>query len=237
MALSILPNQIVDATNNVFRYLLDADLQHKCHFEFTILRNPFAGFSGQVGGGSGIAAGINAAVGTAGLAADVLVTKFFLESIEFPLGINLEYNDYNGRKRVENIVHPEEVTLRFIETEGAVVLRYFTQWRNEIVVPETTKMGQSLTDSLVASLPFASMFTGNEGGYVFRDNQKAAKRTGMLLIKPKSGQVELTNFPRILFHGLMFKSLSNQNVGQGATENMTWDITLSVEDIKVPLLF
>jgi len=252
----------------VLEYLQKVSLQHKCKFEFLITRNPLDDIDKSQDVLSNV---VDVALSVAGTAADVLITKFFLQSINFPSEASLEYERLNGNKYVKSIVYPETVKLQFLETEDGIVRRYLTEWFRKIFVPVPkdgpinskglglgavigaaaggvvgglggnagsgaagfvggAALGGALGSTLGMGVPEAKA-----GSYVFKDNQEAAKRTGMLLMYPKDGSFPL--YPRIMFYGLSIMSIGDYTVDQKDEAPLMYDVEFSVDEIKIPQIF
>ena len=251
----------------VIDYLQRVSLQHKCKFEFLITRNPLDDVDRSQDIASNV---VDVALSVAGAAADVLITKFFLQSLSFPSEVSLEYERLNGNKYVKSIVYPESVKMQFLETEDGVVRRYLTEWFKKILIPvpkdgPISKHGLGLgTVAGAAAGGVVGGLAGGAGGavggfaagavlggsfgaglgmgvpeakagsYVFKDNQEAAKRTGMLLMFPKDGSFPL--YPRIMFYGLSIMSIGEYSIDQKDDEPLKYDVEFSVDEIKIPQL-
>jgi hypothetical protein len=250
----------------VLDYLRNVDLQSKCRFEFLITRNPAEDIEKGQDLVSNIIDGV-AAVG--GLAADVLVTKFFLQSLEFPSEASYEFQRVNGRQYVKSIVYPDTVKMEFLESEAGIVRRYLTEWMRKVAIPApkdgplnkaATGIGAVLGavggaaalgaagsagaavggfaggavvgGAIGASLGLSSPQGAKAGSYVFKDNQKAAKRTGMLLMFPRDNSAPL--YPRIMFYGLCIKNIGAYTVNQNDNEPMRYTVEFSIDEIKIP---
>lgn len=250
----------------VLDFLRSTDLQSKCRFEFLITRNPAEDIEKGQDLVSNIIDGV-AAVG--GLAADVLVTKFFLQSLEFPSEVSYEYHRVNGRQYVKSITYPDTVKMEFLESESGVVRRYLTEWMRKIAVPAPkdgplNKTGAGVGavvgafagavaagaagsagaavggfaggavvgGAIGASLGLSSPEGAKAGSYIFKDNQKSARRTGMLLLFPRDNSAPL--YPRIMFYGLCIKSIGMYNLNQNDAEPLKYTVEFSIDEIKIP---
>jgi len=236
-------------------YLTNLDLQAQCKFELFLVRNPINQFAtgANTGGTLGAAnAAINVATSVVGVAADLFVMKFHIQEITVPNEIKIEYERINGNKYAKAVIYPETINLKILADDAGLVRRYITQWKNEIMVPAGTRgvlggvagavagavggaAGGVLT-GLSSSLNSGG-FPGEEGTYVFKDNQEAAKRTGMLLLKPtNSGANLISRYPRIMMHGVVYQELNDYNLKQDNPDPLMYDLTCSVDEVKIPNL-
>lgn len=220
-----------DFNQSALDYLRNVDLQHKCKFEFSIIRNPFASV-----GASGVSKGVQVfrtVTGAAGLASDVLISKFFLKSLTFPTGIGFEIERVNNTTYPKAITYPEGVTMTFIDSEAGLVRRYITEWMQAIAKPYQ-KPGLSLS----SFIPFAGAFGSSpydpkQDSYEFEDNMKAAKRDAILILKPKDSKTPI--YPRVMFYGLLPKAHPQLEVMQDSADPIEYSIEFTVDNIKVPV--
>jgi hypothetical protein len=219
-----------DFNDAAFQYLLSAEMQHKCKFEFSIIRNPLANI-----GTSGISGSVSVArtiVSAAGLAADVVISKFFLQSITFPTGVSFETERINNITYIKGLVYPESVSMTFIDVEAGLTRRYLTEWMKNIVKPyESPNLLQSLNP--FKGLIGSSSYDPQEGSYVFEDNIKAAKRDAILILKPKDNSFPV--YPRFMFYGLLPKGSPTLTIGQDEQDIIKYEQEFTVDDIKTPL--
>jgi hypothetical protein len=246
--MSTLPSSPLD-------YLINLDLQAQCKFELFLVRNPIN--QGALGANTNDTVGkINAAVNVAtsivGVAADLFVMKFHIQEITVPNEIKIEYERINGNKYAKNVMYPETINLKILADDAGLVRRYITQWKNEIMVPAGTRgvlggvagavagavggAAGGVITGLSSSLNSGG-FPGEEGTYVFKDNQEAAKRTGMLLLKPINESAGLiSRYPRIMMHGVVYQEMDDYNLKQDSSDPLMYNLTCSVDEVKIPNL-
>lgn len=140
-------------------FLQKIDPQFKNHFIFVVTRNPFQSTS------------ILSTIGsTLGAPVDLAVNFFYVRSVTFPNSVAFEYDKVNTDAYVKSLKIADNVRLTFMEDEKGTVKRYLKEWEKKVAFPST--------DNLLGSGPF-----GERKGYIFADNQAAAKRTGILLMR------------------------------------------------------
>lgn len=144
-----------------------------------------------------------------------VVTTLYLQSLDFPSGLTIEYDEIS--KKPKALIKPDTVSATFIEDEKGTVWRYFQTWRKTIayVVPSWNVMSSNVE-------------------YVFADNQEASERIGILILQPskKIGY----KFPRIMFYGLKFKNIEQLQVGYTDGGNLTYTVVMTVKEIAAPLV-
>ena len=153
-----------------------------------------------------------------------LITTLYIQTITFPGGPKLEYEETSAR--VKGLVKPEQVSFTFLEDENGTVWRYLQSWRKSIVYVSPPK-GDGLS-------PVTSALFSSNVEYVFSDNQEASERIGILLLS--SGKKMGYKFPRIMFYGLKFKEFEDITVGYTEQNNLTYTVTCAVREIGAPLV-
>lgn len=193
-------------TPRIVRYLEKLDLQHVSKFDFLLFRDPTEQFSSS--GGLDVAK--FAVTNLVGLPLDMLVAKIYVSKISFA-PTKVEYERVNGDYYPKEVVYPDSVQLTFIEDEKGLVARYLADWMDDIAFP-------------------TSAFDARQG-HTFRDNQDFAKRTGILLLANKQGNIP--TFPRITFFGLCPKGPDNIEVDMSKGDNLTYTVDFACRDVRI----
>lgn len=159
-----------------------------------------------------------------GNVADVLVTQVYLAAIDVP-GRTYEWSLGLDEKYVSAVAFPETVTMEFIEDEKGTVRRYLSEWESNIAFVKPP-----------AGFGIAQAF--GQGSYgrslIFKDDQQAAKRNAILILKGTRKGFSL--YPRITYHGLAIKTIETYKIGHAEKDNLRYQVTLSVDDITIPVL-
>lgn len=238
-------------------YLTNLDLQAQCRFELFLVRNPLKQLSAGANTGGVLGAlntVANVTTSVVGAAADLFVSKFHIQEISLPSDIKIEFERVNGSRHAKEVVYPETVTMKILADDAGLVRRYLAQWRSEVIVPAGTRggilgvaagaaagaiggIGGAAVSGLTSSLSDGG-FPGEEGTYVFKDNQEAAKRIGTLVLKPNDSSAGLiSKYPRIMLYGLVFQELGDYTFRQDESSPLMYELTCSLDEIKIPLLF
>lgn len=140
-------------------FIQKMDPQMKNHFIFIVTRSPWQSTTvlGAIGS-------------TIGAPIDIAVNFFYVRSVTFPNSVSFEYDKVNTDAYVKALKIADNVRVTFMEDEKGTVKRYLKEWEKKVAFPST--------DNLLGSGPF-----GERKGYIFNDNQAAAKRTGILLMR------------------------------------------------------
>lgn len=219
-----------------FNERLDLDLQYNCKYEFLITRNPLDSIESK----STLSSIVNVGANALGSVVDILVTRLYIDNIDFPGGISFEYERVNGNNYVKGVSYPDEVTMTFLEDEKGTVRRYLTEWIGSVAVPSVSNLGALASAVDATGISVAGNANVKEGTYTFKDNQEQAKRTGLLLMKNASeSDFPLPGFdkyPRIMFYGLVIKANPTYSIGHEKTDHMAYNVLFSIDEIKIPLL-
>lgn len=202
----IKPKGLASLNVKVGELLSNIDLQQKSRFDFLLFRTPFTSLPG------GIDSVISSAASVAGLSADLAVAKIFVQSITFPAGMKVEFERINGDVYTKDLIYPESVNIKFLDDERGLVMRYLQDWFNDIMIPSST--------------------TDTKQGYVFRDNQENARRTAILLLGNMKGKFP-PKYPRITFYGLIPKEIQDITIGQEEKDNLTYDVSFMVREVRI----
>jgi hypothetical protein len=212
----LVPQGIQKYNQQAFKYLLKMNVQPRSKFDFLIFRSP--------GSASASFSALSAGMDIVGMGVDIVMAKIHVTDLTF--GPNkLSIKRINGDQYVEDIEYTDTITAKFIEEERGLVMRYLMDWFGDIYVPSTT--GGTNTGTLLNSI-----VVNTKRGYVFKDNQEAARRTGMLLMANGRGKFP-GYYPRITFYGMIPKAIEDISIGQDNKEHMTYDVSFSVRDIRV----
>lgn len=137
---------------------------------------------------------------------DPVVTRFHLYDIDIPL-LGFEYERYNGKREIVNIVYPDEVSCTFLETSSGVVKGYLRKWQSEIGVynPLTKE-------------------------YNFQDDQTGSKKKVYIFpygkdIFPTLEYIEIT--------GLKFQSMDPLHFGHDSGEIEKIKVTFSCDNAQI----
>lgn len=195
------PKGLQALTPKIAKTILDMNLQQKSRFDFILSRTP---------GDNETPFGIGTVGSILGLGTDLYVGKVFVQKITYSQN-KLVTDKVNGDEYVKDIEYPTGVTINFLEDEFGSCMRYLQDWLNDIYFPAS-----------VAS---------TKRGYIFRDNQEGARRTGLLLMANLRGKFPPT-FPRVTFYGLFPKDLGQITIGQDEKDNLTYDVEFSVREIR-----
>jgi hypothetical protein len=106
-----------------------------------------------------------------------------------------------------------DITMTLRLDDVGVTMRWLNEWVQDVIKPDPDYFGN----------------------YIYSDNIEQGKRTGILLIEPAQGGYPF--FPRINLHGLMIKSVSKIELDSSEGDPIDVDITLSADDVRIPLLF
>lgn len=205
-----------DIDKDTIQKLIYMDLQQKNKLKLFLLPTS-EGFSLSAGGALG-----------AGLAlAGNIITTTYLQSIDLPGGLTLEYDDFT--KRPKAILRPEAVTMTFLEDEKGTVWRYLQTWRKSIAYVAPPKKGGFAASATATATLFSS-----DVEYVFADNQEASERIGVLILQ--SGRKMGYKFPRIMLYGLKFKNFENLQLGYTDQGNLTYTVSFVVREVAAPLI-
>lgn len=191
----------------IIAYIQKASLQQKNKWDFLLFRNPLTPNVSS----NGI---LGAVQGVAGVAVDALISKTFVQSIQFHAGVKFTTERAGGDFYVKDIEYPESVSITFIDVEEGYVMRYLQDWMNDVAEPA------DLMDS--------------KQGYIFRDSQEYAKRTGILLLN--TSQEKSLKYPRIMFYGLVPRSLGDITVEQGEGGHLLYTVDFAVREVRIPRL-
>lgn len=193
--------------------LVKLDLQQKNRFKLLLLPSK-EGFSLTPAGAFG---------STLALAGN-LITTLYCQSIELPSSLDIEYDDIGKYAKVIN--RPEDIKLTLLEDEKGSVWRYLQTWRKSIAYAAPPQ------GDFLESAP--SVMFSSRVEYVFADNQAAGERIGILLL----GNIKNSgySFPRIMLYGLKFKGLDPITVGYTEENNLTYSLTLTVNEVAAPLV-
>lgn len=165
----------------------------------------------------------NIITGVAGL----YVIKLHLREITFPVGPTFDYETIHEHKFISKVNFGDNVTLRFIEDEEGTVIRYLMQWMNDTyVMPDVTSI-------LSFPKPLQSgRILGT--GYALRENQLAAKRTGMVLLEEKGGNRDVPIYPRIMLWGLGIQAIAPVTLNHEDANPLEYEVTCSLDRVYIP---
>lgn len=199
--------------------LVNMDLQLKNKLKFMLIPTKEGVQTIQ----QGVSAGLS-------LITENLVTTLYIQSITFPVGPNLEYDE--NTRRIKSLTTPDTVSMTFLEDEKGTVWKFIQGWRKSIVYV-APPAGEFLSAATATSIFFSS---GTE--YVFANNQESSERIGILLLGSGNGKKKagITGFPRIMLYGLKYKSMEEITVGYTETGNLTYTLNCSVREIGAPYL-
>ena len=146
------------------------------------------------------------------------INKLFLQelNLSFP---QIEFNEENNFTYPTKIVQPTDITLKFLEDEEGTVTRYILSWMSDIYTAvNLNKKG----DIKTIALKFSEMLY-EKNQFVFKDEQKATKRTGILKFLRSDYTASVVNFPSIVIYGMRPKGI------QGFTASNTEEGLLNIE--------
>lgn len=183
------------------------NLQQKSRFDFLLFRTPLSESTNS----SSASLLANSALDIAGLGLDLVVAKVFVQKITVPT-MKFQYERINGETYTKDLEYPELVQITFIDDERGLVMRYLQDWFNDVAVP-------------------ASNFSTKKG-YIFRDNQEKARRTGILMLQNTRGKLPPT-YPRITYYGLVPKDIGDITIGQDEKDHLTYEVNFSVREVRI----
>ena len=198
----IKPEGLQSFNKNIVKTLLNMDLQQKSRFDFILSRTPLDEVTAPNLGSIG---------GIIGMGIDMYIGKVYVQKLTFKPTNDLVTDRVNGDEFVKDIEYPTGITLNFLDDEKGTCMRYLMDWFNDIYFPTSV--------------------TSTKKGYIFRDNQEGARRTGLLMMAGIRGKFPWT-FPRITFYGMFPKSISDITVAQDEKDHMTYDVTFSVREVR-----
>ncbi len=205
--------------------LVDMDLQNKNKFSFLVSRKLKTNNTERM------------KKSAIGVGMDILINRLYIESIE------INNNTFTSERIDDNqfikaIEYADEISIEFLEDEKGLVRRYLSEWEDCICYP-AKQFGNGIGISDVAGLIDTEKNTFEKidiekTGYIFRDDQEYAKRTGMLLLQKANGGIPL--YPRVMFYGMVIKNVGSFTIGHTETGNLTYTVSFAVDDVKIPLL-
>lgn len=205
----IIPQGTQKLNAQVFKYLTTLDLQGTSKFDFLVFRTPFGSPVTQAS--SSAIQGLQGAASIVGVGMDIMVAKAYVTDISF--GMNKwQLKRVNGDQFVEDIEYVDTINVKYIDDQRGLVMRYLQSWNQDIAVPASVM--------------------NTKKGYIFRDNQEGARRTGMLLLANSRGKFPPT-YPRITFYGMFPRAIEDITVAYDRKENLTYDVQFAVRDIRV----
>lgn len=203
------PQGLQALNQKIVRYLEKTNLQLKNHFDFLLFRTPFNQQSTSTLQTLGNVASI------AGLGEDLLIGKIYVAGITFKPVIAFTPERINGDVYVKDIEYQDGVSIKFIDDEKGLVMRYLQDWYNDIGFPTSV--------------------TGTKKGWTFRDNQENARRTGILYLASGAGKFPPL-YPRITMYGLFPMNFGDITISHDEKDNIIYDITFSVREIRTTRL-
>jgi len=158
------------------------------------------------------------------------VANIYLQSINFPPSIGITFERIHETTYASDVVYPGDITVTFIETEKGDVMRMLRSWMADIFVePDPTNLANYIRSG------FDLRGAKTDNGYVFRSNQRKAKRTGILILRSvKNNKTPV--FPRVMMYGLKLASIDNIELDQKNNEPLIITATFSVERVYIPTL-
>jgi len=217
-----------------FEALTHLDLQWKNQFEILIMPHYIPSAPKLT----------DMALVAANTALDTAIASLQVQSISGIKLPDIEVIDINGIKHVTGITSPDDITMEFIENDLGLVRLFLQRWMNLIYIP--TKKFDPIKDGIQktqqAGKPLDAFkindYVNSEGDsyyYVFRDNQRAAKKDATIVLKGTAGLPTIGGWMKL--EGLKLKSASGFDIGQKEEEPLTITATMSVDMVKfiVPL--
>jgi hypothetical protein len=198
----------------VIQYLSDNNLQQSNKWDFLVFRNPFSVGAPSIGEPGFTKTATSLFSGVTGLVTDALVTKVFVTGVNFHAGIKFQSERASGDFFVKDLDYPETCTVSFLDTEEGYAMRYLQDWINDVAEP---------ADLL-----------NTKKGYIFKDAQEYAKRTGILLLGTSDGKS--LKYPRIMFYGMVPTSIGDISVSQDEGGNLKYTATFAIREIRIPRL-
>lgn len=199
--MAIIPQGLQKLTPRIRKTLGNTNLQQKAKFDFLIFRTP---------GDSTTGGALDTIVDVIGAGEDLYVAKTYVQSITF--GNNkASMERINGDVYTKDIEYSDSVMITFLDDENGIVMRYLQDWFNDIMIPAST--------------------TSARKGYIFRDNQEKARRTGMLLMANRRGKFP-PRYPRTTFYGMVPKAIQDITVGQDEQGILTYNVDFSVREVR-----
>ena len=158
------------------------------------------------------------------------VANTYLQTISFPPSIGINFERLHETTYASDVVYPGDVTMTFIEIERGDVMRMLRSWMSDIFVePDPTNLANYVRSG------FDLREAKTDNGYVFKSNQRAAKRTGMLILRSVQNN-KTPLFPRVMLYGLKLAAIDNIELDQKNHEPLTISATFSVERVYIPTL-
>jgi hypothetical protein len=182
------------------------------------------------------------ALNVANIALDAAIASLHIQNISGIKLPDIEVIDINGIKHVTGITSPDDITMEFIENDLGLVRLFLQRWMNKIYTPMKTYNpvldGFQKSKSAAGGGYEVNSNVNSEGTssyYVFRDNQKAAKKDATIVLKGTTGLPTIGGW--IKLEGLKLKSASGFDIGQKEEEPLMITATMSVDMVKfiVPL--
>ena len=173
------------------------------------------------------------------MAIDTAITSLHVQNISGIKLPDIEVIDINGIKHVTGITSPEDVTMEFIENDLGLVRFFLQRWMNLIYTPmvnyDPVKDGIQKAAGGGFNVNDNVNTEGHSSYYVFRDNQKAAKKDAVIMFKGTTSLPSAGGWMKL--DGLKLKSVSGFDIGQKEEEPLMITATMSVDMIKfiVPL--
>jgi len=164
-------------------------------------------------------------------AMDTVITSLYVQSITGITLPTLEYTDINGIKHLTGITTPEEVTFEFLETDIGLVRLFLQLWVNSIYVPVSPFESGKITMGEEPLTVNQKVNTeGNSYYYTFKDNQIAAKKNALIVLKGTTGLPGIGGW--IHLEGLKLKTASGFDLSQSDDAPMLITVPMSVDTIK-----
>lgn len=206
------PAQGLQAYNKKIAKLIgNMNLQQKSRFDFILIRTPFDNTANPTSALQGLTSAVGSLVG---FGVDMYIGKVYVQKITY--GSNKFVTDrVNGDEYVKDIEYPSGVSINFLDDESGLCMRYLQSWIDSIALPAS--------------------ITSTKKGYIFKDNQEGARRTGFLYMAPTTGKFPWA-YPRVTFYGLFPRSIGDITVAQDEKDNLTYDVDFSVREIRTATL-
>lgn len=207
--MAIQPQGLQALNPKIVNFLQKTNLQLKNRWDFILFRTPF---NQQATSSLNQITNIT---DIAGIGSDLAVAKVYVQSIMFNPVLKFIPERINGDVYVRDLEYQESVNIKFLDDERGLVMRYLQDWYNDIAFP--------------------SSVTSTKEGWIFRDGQERARRTGILLLQGGAGKFPGT-YPRITMYGLFPMNFSDITISQDEKENLIYDVNFSVREVRTSRL-
>jgi len=141
---------------------------------------------------------------------DAAIAKLYSRSIQLPSSRAISYNHIDCISFAENLDDLGEINIDFFDIEAGAVLRYLSDWRDEIFTIQEFETGINQV--------------------VWNSNQEQSKRDADLYLKAKDGSF-LQTYPAIKIKGLKLSEFSLPEINHTDSDILTISATFVADDI------